>query len=306
MPSESVAVSATRAHQKRLAATADAAGIETRRLWAEFVDAGMTNRADMLTWYSATRPGVAAIAENVAAATSGYAALLTDGRIVAVDGTVFAELVDPDSPFLRLWRDLNNGEKFDDAVEASLNVAAQMGGDTVHAVARNVIGKATETFVPLDPAGRMRGTYGPRQRWARVMTGSETCRWCAVVSTQTYASQDSATFGHNHCDCLVVPVAESDPGQLINRDLYDQLNSDGTLAAAAQRRRVVQLSDSVEKNAARRDETLAELATETDMERRARLSLRARTWDLRVQSQAAKQAEAAARAVPSLGRYLAA
>lgn len=279
MPTDAVAIAATRAYQGQLDQTAEVTGRALRDLFARFAERGATDRADLPDWYQATRPGIDATAQRAASLTDGYAALLTDTPVAASDTAVYAELADPTQPFLRTWRDLKEGLPRAVALEAGGTVAHQLGVEIVQHVARNTFGKR----------------FPKTERWRRVITGAKTCEWCAVVSTQTYRSQASATFGHSSCDCLVLPIKESDPGLHINRQLYDELRQSGAIGRVSESRRVVRTREAIISNARRRDAVLAELAGEVDPNRRMVLAERARNWDRRSRAAAAKAAEMSTR-----------
>lgn len=59
--------------------------------------------------------------------------------------------------------------------------------------------------------------------WARVLTGRESCGFCAMLASRgpVYSSEASARYRggvsvdayHDHCDCIVVPVYDGEPWQ---------------------------------------------------------------------------------------------
>jgi hypothetical protein len=59
--------------------------------------------------------------------------------------------------------------------------------------------------------------------YRRVLTGAENCALCTLASTQRYHRGDLMPI-HDRCDCSVAPMyGNSDPGQIINADLYGAL-----------------------------------------------------------------------------------
>lgn len=282
--SEAAAVTVTRSYQTALAGISEAAGTQLQRTFLAFVQSGLTDRKDLLAWYESINPGLLSVGQQVSALTDAYASLLTDAAVTGFDGSIYAELVPTEDPFLRMWRDLGRGTGMPLAAEAGGNVALQLGTEAVQSVARNTFGKQ----------------FKGEQRWRRVLVG-KSCNWCAVVATQTYRTQATATFGHTSCDCTVVPITESDPGRYINRKLYDNLDQAGVIDRASAARSATRTERAIGTNAARRDAVLEELRGETDPLRRMRLAERARSWDRRATEAAAKAAKARLGRIPTVG-----
>lgn len=62
--------------------------------------------------------------------------------------------------------------------------------------------------------------------WRRTLTG-RSCALCATASTQRYRTSELMPI-HSHCDCGVAPiVGDSDPGHIINRDIFADLKANG-------------------------------------------------------------------------------
>lgn len=267
----------TLAYQSQLQALADAAGGGFRRA---FIALGSYDRADMDRWLTMIDQLVLATGEAASAAAVGYTATITETTPAAVTAAEHAYLAPLDAPFLKVWHQLKAGQMWIDAVQAGADTATGLGMDTTQRSARHAAGRAAPD-----------GVVG----WRRVLTG-KSCEWCALVSTQRYRSQDSATFGHSNCDCSVVSIiGDSDPGRVINGELLDRLTDDN-VGNRIYDNRLARNSDRAADNAARRrDDTLNELTAEADPARRRRLTERARRWDQQAQTYRARAAEQRAR-----------
>ena len=97
-----------------------------------------------------------------------------------------------DHPFLAFWHALAEGRPRDEALAAGRSQAEAVGADFVQSTARRA----------GDAAAR---SSGRSVRWSRRPRG-ETCQWCIDKARQTYRTARSADFGHDRCDCDVVPT----------------------------------------------------------------------------------------------------
>lgn len=83
---------------------------------------------------------------------------------------------------------------------------------------------------------------GPRRPWVvgyrRVLTG-KSCGFCALISTQRYTRGDLMPV-HPSCDCDVAEIfGTADPGRVVNRELLDELKSEGAGSTDTARNYVV-------------------------------------------------------------------
>lgn len=118
---------------------------------------------------------------------------------------------------------------------------------------------------------------GPLRPWVvgyrRVLTG-RSCGFCATASTQRYRSADLLPI-HPGCDCDVGEIiGETDPGQIINRELLTELKAQGVPDDIAAARALPDARDAVAAQRERVGSLRAELRRETDQERETRLEKR--------------------------------
>ena len=114
-------------------------------------------------------------------------------------------------------------------VEARARVAKGATFDEAMASGRARAVSTARTDVSLANKGEIsRG--GQLRPWVvgyrRVLTG-KSCAFCATASTQRYKSADLLPL-HPSCDCDVGEIfGTEDPGQIINRDLFEELKKAG-------------------------------------------------------------------------------
>lgn len=270
-------VVATRRYRTQLGRLVDGLSGVLASLW---LDLGSYDRDDIPRWEERTEEPIRITGEQAAAAAVSYMTLILESPIP--DFRTPPVIADTEMPFLRMWRGLNDGQRWEDARQTVAEAIGEVSNDVVHSTARRASDEAaTEQVVG----------------WRRVLVGAS-CEWCALVSTQRYRSAESADFGHTRCDCQVVPITgESDPGRVINSELLKSLKAEGVsdrITRNRQARRSLQAADNAE---ARRDSVLNELLTETDPARRRRLEDRARRWQNEAEAFRARAAEEAARPV---------
>jgi hypothetical protein len=206
------AVTLTRRYQQRLIALATAAAARMSQLWD---DQGSWNEADVDRFFALAAPLVAGAQRQGAALTAGYLGLMVGSPVRAADGAKFIEQIDLREPFLAYWAALARGDQWDQAITAGRTRSEDLALDGTNLAAR---GTATESETNED---RITG-------WERV-PGGVCCEFCATVATQRYRTADSASFGHDRCNCAVIPiVGQLAPGRVINRPLLEQIknNSD--------------------------------------------------------------------------------
>lgn len=131
-----------------------------------------------------------------------------------------------------------------------------------------------------------RSTGDDRTVGFRRSPSGQPCKWCLVVSTQRYHTAESADFGHDNCSCGVIPIiGETDPGRIVNRDLYESLSADGSIDEVSRQRDVTRRAPRLRRQAVnarqRAEAARGEALAETDPARRAVLEERAQRWERR-------------------------
>lgn len=183
MSDERAAVSAARDILEDLAAVAVA---ELVAMWDGL---GSYDKADVARLAAAAAPLVTAI---VAQSSATEAALLAEitGTLPAVEAAPIIEtqMAALQAPFRVTWKALGDGHQWE--------AARGMGRNTIEAYAQDVPYQAARDTAAAAP--------GPRQRWVRVISG-KSCSWCQFFSTLTYRTAETAAFGHQRCDCMVLP-----------------------------------------------------------------------------------------------------
>lgn len=202
-------VELTRRYQRQVNAVGANSAAMVARAWDNL---GSWDEADVPMFTDATLPIVQAAQRKAAALTAGYLGLLLAKKMPTVDAGRFGDSIDPRSPFLAYWSALNRGDRWEQAITTGRTRAETLALDGTTTAAR---GTASEID---DQEDRITG-------WERVPAGM-CCEWCAEVSTQQYQSADSADFGHDRCNCGVVPIiGKIAPGRVINRPLLDNLHN---------------------------------------------------------------------------------
>lgn len=206
MPDLTQAVRLTRRYQQRLVAIGDQAETRMGSLWD---DLGSWDEADVERFILQAGPVTLGVQRAASALTVGYLGLMVGKQVPTL-----ADFAAPDlrGAFLAYWGSLGRGEQWDRAITTGRTRAGTIGLDAAHTSARDT------ATVADDSESSIVG-------WERV-PGGVTCEFCATVSTQRYHSAESASFGHERCDCSVVPiVGKNAPGRVINRERLDALKS---------------------------------------------------------------------------------
>lgn len=267
---ESELIQLTRTYQAATARLGLQYGAAIAQVFAEL---GSWDEADVVRFADAIVPFTYSWKRAVVQLASAHMSQMVEGPMVGVPpAQVSLAPPDPWTAFTALWHDFKSGVGFDAGISRATAVAAEAGNTWVFATARATAGEWE----------RRQPARGPRTvGYRRVLTGSS-CEWCALVATQRYRTFDSATFGHDNCDCGVVPITgTADPGRVINKDLYDNLNKfDPELSQRIDEgRRSVKLSQRAAQAEKRRDAALAEAVKEPDSARRVRLEAKAREYE---------------------------
>lgn len=170
-------------------------------------------RADEDRWVQVASPVVAAGQDQAISTQSAYLGARLGGTVTVDRRAVLeASAVDLREPFIALANSLSKGGTIEAAVLSGALRAQGLGESAAYWAAR-----ATNTGVD---DSRIVG-------WTRTISGNA-CEFCQLVSTQRYHSAESASFGHQRCDCGVDPIiGDSDPGRVINHELLASLSSGG-------------------------------------------------------------------------------
>lgn len=276
MPTEVEAAEITRVYQRQLSTLERGLRAVLAGLWLEL---GSYDTDDVDRWEQLIDPPTGTAAAEAAAAAVGYVTLIAESRLPAVKPPT--PLADPVAPFKRMWRRLDGGQLWEDARKEAVGAVGDYGSEVVHSVARRA----------SDQAADSRQVVG----WRRVLVGIS-CEWCALVSTQRYRTAESADFGHRNCDCTVTPIlGDVDPGRVINSELLTKMKAQGTPDRISHNRAARRSMQAAENATRRRDQALAELARETDPQRRLRLENRAQRWQREAEAFRARAADEAAR-----------
>ena len=193
--SEAAAAAVTERFQARLATIANRASTVSLRAWEQL---GAWDRVDIDRFAAATADAFKAAQAAAVNTSAGYYALLADRPVTVPAATTTAVV---EAPFTAYWHALTEGAEWAEALATGGTRAESIASDLIVGTSREVANLTAAT-----------GVVG----WRRVLTGSS-CKFCSTVAGQRYRSNESATFGHDHCDCIVVPIyADADPGQVIN------------------------------------------------------------------------------------------
>lgn len=154
---------------------------------------GHWNRADYERLLLLVGPILAGAVKATSDLSAGYYTAIT-GIDVTVDTAPLlarlpAQLL---QPFTGLWHGLTE-VPFDQAFKTGTSTAEATGKDIVHQAARDSAAHIDHQI--------------PNRRYRRMLTGMS-CSWCQFYSTRIYKTASSATFGHERCDCLIVPVQD--------------------------------------------------------------------------------------------------
>lgn len=147
---------------------------------------------DITRYTRQTAPLLAGAKTAAVAASSAFftVALRTKPLAIAADAVDIEPRIT--HPFLALYHAVAEGRPNLEALAAGRAQAEAVALDFVTSTARRTGDIAAERS-------------GQRVRWARVPAG-DACAFCQTVSGQTYHSAESADFGHDRCNCAVVPA----------------------------------------------------------------------------------------------------
>lgn len=153
---------------------------------------GSYSEDDIARYQRQTAPVLSGAKTAAVAASAAF--FVTTHRIkpvvVKIDHVVVkAKFADP---FHAMWHAVGEGRPNDEALQVGRSVAEATGNDFVVSAARRASDLAAKAA-------------GIRVRWARVPAG-DACAFYIDAAADTYATADSADFGHDRCSCAVVPT----------------------------------------------------------------------------------------------------
>lgn len=180
-------------------------------------------------------------------------------------------------PMVQMWKALSDGTPFNEARNAARARVEEMASTTVQLSMK-------DTAEAYAGDKRVKG-------WKRTLTGNS-CGLCAIASTQRYRRPNLMPI-HGHCDCGIAPiVGKDDPGQIINKPLYEELSKRGEIDKVTAARVLPNARESLANAEKRVSELHKELADGiADPARERRVRDRLDSW----QSTAAKRADKVAR-----------
>lgn len=212
MLSEAALVALVRRYQSRLGFLADTAAFAMASAWDRL---GSYDEPDVARYTDSTARAATAAREASVRLSAGFYTALGSSPPVPVDPAAIPVEPATRDPFIAYWQALKSGELWADAI--------LVGHGRAEAVGTNLVVRSARLTGDVTIAATGQQVVG----WRRVLRGTS-CAWCATVATQRYHSSDSANFGHQRCDCTVVPIyGDRDPGRVINKPVLDVLKTRG-------------------------------------------------------------------------------
>lgn len=141
----------------------------------------------------AAAPKIQAVKTAVVRQAAGYYSLLSGVRAPDIAVGEVAVVATMRDPFISVWRALQAGNSFPDALAA--------GRARLEAVVANLANSTARQTGDLFVAKANLEVRG----WERI-TNAGACAWCEEVADAIYGSADSADFGHDRCGCTAAPA----------------------------------------------------------------------------------------------------
>lgn len=238
------------------------AQLDLLRLWDSLTS---WDYADADSFRAAGQPIVRAAAQAALDTSSAYASLYTDGAFSPA-----SPLIVPDAaarlydPFDRFGHLIAEGSSWVDALDGARSAASALGQGSVYRTARQALADMI-----------------PGVLWQRRVSGAS-CSWCLSRAGAIFNSAGDATFGHDNCDCLAMPVdaiGEHNDKVLAERG-FDKSTAKAERVAADNRRSLRSQSKTARKHS---EQARLEGLVETDPVRRERLSIREQEWETRAE-----------------------
>lgn len=161
-------------------------------LVAQWNRLGSWDRRDIARFEDATATPLAGIKTATVALSAAFFALYLDEPPPGVDPDLIDVTLYSEGPFLAAWHALSGGRPFQEAITVGASAASAVGYDFVQHTARRTGDHSAEAT-------------GRDVRWKRV-PGAKACDWCRSVARDDYRTAESADFGHERDDCIVVPA----------------------------------------------------------------------------------------------------
>ncbi len=220
------------------------------------IQAGLDAAATLTDAYVAQAIGIGT--GQATAPLGATARTISELRGVASDHEVLRR------PLVQLWKALGDGVPYADAAAAGRARLEELASTSVQLAMKD----SAEQYSDHD------GVKG----WQRTLTG-KSCSLCAVASTQRYKTPRLMPI-HGHCDCGIAPLTgKVDPGQIINKDRYDELSKSGAIDEITAKRALPKAQVALDNARTRVDELRAELAAGIpDQERETRVEQRLSDW----------------------------
>jgi len=209
-----------RAHHRRLLGLQDATGDLVGEAWDTY---GGLNDQALAAFSSSAAVLVDAAKLNVATVATGY--MNANDRVAGFPGLLVPEL-----PIIR------NGVPTVEVYSRSVITARILiakGTDFVEAMAAGRARAISTARTDVALTNRAAMASGKASRpwvvgYRRVLVG-KSCGFCATASTQRYTLAELLPL-HPACDCGVAEIlGNKDPGQIINRDLLNDLKAEGVV-----------------------------------------------------------------------------
>jgi hypothetical protein len=143
------------------------------------------------TFEEATAVPLAAAKVSAVALSAAVFALDLGIRPVGVIADDIDVTPDTRGPFHAAWHALSVGRPYEEALLVGSSTASAVGYDFVQRTARRTGDHVAER-------SRQRVT------WQRV-PGGNACEWCLERAGGDYPTSEAADYGHERCDCDVIP-----------------------------------------------------------------------------------------------------
>jgi hypothetical protein len=153
---------------------------------------GSYDRDDIATYEEQTAIPTAGVKQATTGLAAAFLTLTLDVEPTAVDPDAIDVTLHTSGPFHAMWHALKEDRPFTEALQVGRSTASATGYDFVQRVARRTGDHVAEA-------------NGLDLRWRRV-PGANACDWCRLVSRDDYRTAESADFGHERDDCIVIPA----------------------------------------------------------------------------------------------------